>query len=114
MYIFDSIDQDQNYYRSSNSCTYEDLNSIYNRLSNNFCINLLHINIRSCNKKFNELLATLNSIKPKFHVIILSESWLNFEEEWIDIEDYQAFHSIRKHKMVEGSQFFVIFLSLLN
>ena len=67
MIILDSVDPDQNYYRSSNLCTYEDLNSINNRLSNNSCLNELHINIRSCNKIFNELLATLNSTKnPNF------------------------------------------------
>ena len=102
MPILDSISPDQNYYRSSNSCMYEDLNSINNRASNNSCINVLHINIRSCNKFFNELLSYLNSSKPKFHEIILSETWLNLEEEWIEIEDYQAFHSIRKHKKGGG------------
>ena len=60
------------------------------------------MNIRSCNKQLNELLAHLNSIKPKFHLIVLSETWLNFKEDWLDIEGYKAFHSIRRSKRGGG------------
>ena len=98
MPVLDTIDPDQNYFHSSNTCTFENLHSINDRIPKSNSIDVIHINIRSCNKHFNELLARLNSINIKFHVIVLSETWLKFEEDWFDIKGYKAFHSIRRTK----------------
>ena len=47
---------------------------------------MIHINIRLCNNHINELLAYFNSIKPKFLLTVISENWLNLEENWLGIE----------------------------
>ena len=70
MPVVDTIDPDQNYFHSSNMCIFEHLHSINDKLPKSNSMNVIHINIRSCNKNLNELLAHLNSIKPKFHVIV--------------------------------------------
>ena len=62
----------------------------------------------------NELLAHLNSIKPQFHVIVLSKTWLNFEKDWLDIEGYKAFHSIRRTKRGGGITVLSEIIFLLN
>ena len=36
------------------------------------------------------------------NTLVLSETWLNFEEDWLDIEGYKAFHSIRRTKRGSG------------
>ena len=81
MPVLDTIDPDQNYFQSSNTCTFEVLHSINDKILKSNSTNVIHVNIRSCNKHLNELLAHLYSIKPKFHVMVRSETWLNFEED---------------------------------
>ena len=90
-----SIDPDLNYFQSFDDCSYEDLTSISTKLSNSKSINILHVNIRSINKYRDELLVYLNSMKVNFSVLILSETWLNSEDTWLDIPGFKAYHSIR-------------------
>ena len=39
-------------------------------------LQILHVNIRSAKKNFNNFLATINSYMDKLDIIILSETWL--------------------------------------
>ena len=114
MPALDTINPHQNYFHSLNMRIYEDLHSINDKIPNTNSINVIHINIQSCNEHLDELLAYFNAIKPKFHVIVLSETWLNFEEDWLDIEGYKAIHSIRKLKKAEVLQFFPTSIFLLS
>ena len=68
------------YFKYFEDCQYYDLNSINNYIDTNThkSINIIHINIRSTCKNFDEFFINLERTKTKFQVIILTETWFNF------------------------------------
>ena len=88
---------------SPSNCNSYDLNNIKNCdeiVNSKF--NLIHINIQSCNRNLGEFLSFLDCTKVKFPIIMLSETWLKNEDDWINIPNYTAFHSCRKDGNKEG------------
>ena len=84
---------------SSNSCTsynLEDLNNDESLLNSK--LNILHLNIRSCNSNFDNFIAFLETVKMKFSVIVLSETWIKdiAMANQLNIPGYISYHSIRK------------------
>ena len=79
-----------------NPCEYYYLTSDLDISNENF--NVIHINIRTVNSNLDEFLGYLNRINKDFHVIVLTETFLKCESDWIDIPGFNAFHSIRTKK----------------
>lgn len=98
----EEIDPETHHFRLTDDCTYEDSDSIINKINNTNCFNILHINIRSCNKNLNKFLVYLSSMKVNFHALILTETWLKAESDWLDIQGYKAFHCTRENRKNGG------------
>src|ERR1700727_1108086 len=78
----------------------------FNKNRSNNSISFLHLNIRSFNKNFNELLIYLDQFK--FDLIILSEIWSNFEMSTDRfLEDYHYFYTTNKVKKSGGVVIYV-------
>ena len=88
---------------SANNCNSYDLESIKDCdeiINSKF--NILHINIRSYNKNLDEFLSFIDCTQVKFPIILLSETWIKNENDWINIPNYTAYHSFRKDGNKEG------------
>ena len=74
----DDVDSDIYYFNNENQCSYYGSQSIKSTFSNdNSSLEVLHLNVRSVKKKFNEFQIALHREKAEFHIIVLTESWLN-------------------------------------
>ena len=85
------------YLLSSNSCnsySLEEINLDESLLESK--LNILHLNIRSANSNLDEFLVLLDTIKIKFSIIILSETWIKDSSNHINIPGYVSYHSIRQ------------------
>ena len=64
---------------TNNNCRridYYDFKDVCSDLNNNERLGVLHLNIRSINKNFSLFLSHLEQIAFKFHIIVLTETWL--------------------------------------
>ena len=88
------------YFNFFDDCQYYDLNSINNYIDTNTpkSINIIHINIRSSRKNLDEYLMNLERTRTKFQVIILTEFFLNCQEDFNEIPGFNSFHSFRPKK----------------
>ena len=88
------------YFNFFDDCQYYDLNSINNYIDTNTpkSINFIPINIRSARKNLDEILINLEKTRNKFQVIILTETWLNCQEDFNEIPGFNSFHSFRPKK----------------
>ena len=59
---------------------------------------MLHLNIRSAKKNFNEFQSTMHIMKVEFQVIVLTETWLDTINDWNELPGYTAYHSIRSDR----------------
>ena len=85
-FVFDTFEQ----------CTYYDCESLHGYLTTDQnSLNVIHMNIRSCNRNFDEFAIFINQTGVEFPVIVLTETWLTAESDWLNILGYRAFHSIR-------------------
>ena len=55
---------------------------------NLICFSLLHLNIRSLNRHYDNLINCLARIKNRFSVIGISETWLAHADHAVDIDGY--------------------------
>lgn len=89
-----SIDDDL----ENNACSYYDVKDFCKQFpQGRGSLNLFHLNIRSLNKNLDELLILLDSLKTEFQVIVLSETWLNDPSEFITLDGYKDYHSVRSN-----------------
>ena len=82
----------------------ENCKTVSNQL-NGDKFSILHLNIRSLNKNIDNLRDFLASLKGKFSVIILEESWCDEtanKNSLFDLENYNSVHKTRKNKKEEG------------
>ena len=88
------------YFNYFEDCQYFDLNNINNYIDSNTSksINIIHINIRSARKNLDEFLINLERTRTKFQIIILTETWLNCQEDFNEIPGFKSFHSFRPKK----------------
>lgn len=63
---------------------------------------ILHQNIRSYNKNFDEFLVLINSFKSKFNCIILTEAWLNDDSDLMSLDGYNLFRSYNSLNQCDG------------
>ena len=75
---------------AENECTFYDVKDVDEFLGGS-PFNIIHVNIRSCNKNLDEFLLYLQQISITFSVIILSETWLSSVHELIDINNNNLF-----------------------
>ena len=106
------IDPDQQFYHdmfreSLSSCDYFLENTFNEKISREYIsdnsFSLLHVNIRSVPKNLNSLTNYLETLKHKFSIIGLSETWLkdhNVDRHQIDA--YTAVHRFRSHRYGGG------------
>ena len=55
---------------------------------NLICFSLLHLNIRSLNRHYDNLINCLARTKNRFSVIGISETWLAHADHAVDIDGY--------------------------
>jgi len=101
MSILGNIDPDLNCVQTD-ECSYYNSRNIDSVINSKNMLNLVHINIRSCSKNLDEFLILLNNLKPRFSVVILTETWLNSIHDWIDVPGYKAFHCVREGRRGGG------------
>ena len=76
-------------------------NPIYRVFTKNN-LNCIHLNIRSVHQNLDEFLLNLQILGIRWNVVILSETWMKSESDFIPIPGYLAFHSVRNHKKGGG------------
>ena len=84
-----------------------DHNDIFADKQKNPTLNIIHINIRSLNKNYDSLLILLESIKTKFDIIVLSETWKVNNLEYFNILGYEIFYSEACHNQNDGLLMYV-------
>ena len=98
----ENIDPDTFYYGDSD-CSYFDTQSFNDDfVPESTSLQIIHLNIRSVNKNFDEFQLLLASLKTCFHVIVLSETWLDDPAHWVPLPGYNAYHSVRSLKKGGG------------
>ena len=71
---------------------------------------ILHLNVRSLNKSIDNLRDFLTSLKGKFSVTVLTESWCDEtanKNSLFDLENYNSVHKTRKNKKRGGICFYI-------
>ena len=58
---------------------------------------MLHLNIRSLSQNFESHKELLTTIKFKFKVICLTETWCTDDEILLNLENYTSINQVRKH-----------------
>ena len=114
--VLDYIDIDANFYNNNyndgdfghmTDSIYDStkFNAEYSQEYNNGDFSIIHLNIRSLPRNGNNFIAYLETIKIKFSVICLTETWLN-ENRVIDdvFADYNAYHSMRSIDRSPGGE----------
>lgn len=90
----DDIDPDLSYYsvlKNNKSLYYteKELNKVVE--VNDYNFNILHVNCRSIRKNFDGLIRMLKQIKMQFHCIVVTETWLNDNDnmEFYNIDGFK-------------------------
>jgi endonuclease/exonuclease/phosphatase family metal-dependent hydrolase len=95
MAFLDDIDPD-NFYFGDSDCSYYDTQSFNSDfVTKSSSLQIIHLNIRSAKKNFDEFQLLLASLKTFFHIIVLSETWLGDPSHWVPLNGYKAYHSVR-------------------
>ena len=58
-------------------------------------LNIIHLNIRSVATNLDEFLVNLRKFQGVFHIIVLTETWLDQISDWTELRGYKSFHTIR-------------------
>lgn len=88
-------------------CSYYSISSFNDYVSHcggNFF--MIHLNVRSFRRNFDEFVIYLNNLDCKFQVIVLTETW--FSKDFVGhVSGYSAFHSYRNNRGGGGVSIFV-------
>jgi len=91
-----TVDSDDEAMFVSN-CTYyncESFNAGTDVNSNNNSLMILHHNIRSFSRNFDELAVFLDGLNRRFHIIVLTETWFSTDNTAV-IDNYTGYHVFR-------------------
>ena len=104
-----NIDPDTYLTTNKFSCDYFVENQFNEMLSKNNPINLslLHLNIRSLQKKINNLSNCLTNSNIQFSIIGISETWLRDDSHSVDIDGYRFIHKNRPNRTGSGVGLFI-------
>ena len=103
--IDDSCDPDSNFFRTNfrNFDTPyllpEELENFLGN-KNKTSVSILHLNIRSISKNFDNFKLFLSSLNCKFSIICFSETWLNdqnVDNSNYELPNYSSIHQVRPH-----------------
>lgn len=75
----------------------ESFNTMYNDISNQSNLFIVHHNIRSFNKNFDEFACFMASLACEIDILILSETWFSHDDV-TNIVGYHSFHCTRDNK----------------
>lgn len=76
--------------------------------NHNHNLNIIHMNIRSIRKHFDEFICYLNNSKTKFHIIVLTESWISHDSEFnFNLENYNVISQSNKYTKSDGLCLFI-------
>ena len=81
---------------------YYDVASLDETIAENNSLSCIHVNIRSCRKNLDELLLFLDQLNINFTIIVLSETWMDNVDAFLDIPGSEAYHSVREGKKGGG------------
>jgi hypothetical protein len=71
-------------------------------------VNYLHMNIRSINKNFDQFICYLNQCETKFHVIVLSETWITDDSQCgFLIDGYRTIYKKNRYTKSDGLCLFI-------
>lgn len=70
--------------------------------SDNYKLNIVHFNIRSIKKNFEELLIYLESVITNIDVVVLSETWNIESVNQFNIPDYETFYNESEYNQNDG------------
>ena len=89
----------------------EDFNSAYENESPSNYFSVLHLNIRSIKKNFENFKMFLNSINFTFSIICFSETWLDetnsTENSLYELPNYMSKHQVRSDRRGGGVSIYV-------
>ena len=94
------IDPDINFTNDA-ECSYFSSQNIHNILNNNM-LNIIHVNIRSCHKNLDEFILLLGNLRVYYSVLILSETWLDSEDDFPEVPGSKSFHCVRRDRRGGG------------
>ena len=99
-----NIDPDTYLTTNKFSCDYFVENQFNEMLSKNnpIDLSLLHLNIRSLQKIFNNLSNYLTNLNIQFSIIGISETWLRDDSHSVDINGYRFIHKNRPNRTGGG------------
>ena len=78
-------------------------------------VSVLHLNIRSINKNFENFKMFLSNLNLSFSIICFSETWLNdsnVDNSNYELPNYVSVHQIRNHYHYKGEGFQYIFIRI--
>ena len=85
---------------------HEDFNSAYENESSSNYFSILHLNIRSIKKNFENFKMLLNSISFTFSIICFSETWLDetnsTKNSLYELPNYMSKHQVRSYRRGGG------------
>ena len=102
---WDDVDADVNHYGfdalhsfdEAHGYVADEFNALvtdYN-LGNEKSLSLIHLNIRSLSRNFDCFVAELETLKIKFDIICISETWMHKNSPDLYFHDYVAHHNMR-------------------
>ena len=104
-----NIDPDTYLTTNKFSCDYFVENQFNEMLSKNnpIDLSLLHLDIRSLQKKINNLSNCLTNLNIQFSIIGISETWLRDDSHSVDIDGYRFIHKNRPNRTGSGVGLFI-------
>lgn len=110
-----SFDPDINFFNKVNvglsSCQYyneSDFHNVIESSKNREHFSIIHINIRSLPKNYDQLSHYLSSLNHEFLIIALTETWLtNMNHDSFNMPFYTSVHSFRKERVGGGASLLV-------
>lgn len=96
---FRNLDPELNYRVQDSTCTYYNFDNMSECFQNSSrSLKVISFNVRSIKNKIDLLLSSLSLVNIDFTIIILTETWLNNENEFPDIPGYTAYHCVRSDR----------------
>ena len=100
--LSNNLDPDSNFFSDVFNCDFYTENTFNDMLQDHFCncenLSLIHFNIRSIGRNFENLTTLLHSINNTFSIIGVSETWLRDSSHSVDMNGYNCVHNYRSDR----------------
>ena len=106
--IYDVLDEnsdpDRNFYNKNVNSQYYTIDSFKSNFESNSknSISILHINIRSINRNYEDFKVLLSELNFRFKIICLTETWSKNTNPYFNLENYDVIHQCRSDNKVGG------------